>query len=165
MRLKSSASVCSFETFSLFLHTSVYHPFYTCLCQFTFHFLKILISPFCSYVFGILWTVTDTRYGMSCVWNFIFTAISLYCWTKRHCLSSATTKYSTHYGLNGLGLNPGGGEIFCTRPGRLWCPSSLLHNGYRVFPGGGVKAAGAWRWPPSTSSNNSWNVSGFWRQL
>jgi hypothetical protein len=29
-------------------------------------------------------------------------------------------------------------------------PPSLLHKGYRVFPGG--KAAGAWRWPPTPSS-------------
>ena len=40
------------------------------------------------------------------------------------------------------GWNPGGGEISRTRPDRPWGPPSLLHNGYRVFPGG--KAAGAW---------------------
>jgi len=45
------------------------------------------------------------------------------------------------------GLNNGGGEIFCTCPDRLWGPPSLLHNGYRVFPGG--KAAGTWHWPPT----------------
>ena len=39
--------------------------------------------------------------------------------------------------------NPGGGEIFRTRPDRPWGPSSLLYNGYRVFPRG--KATGAWR--------------------
>jgi hypothetical protein len=38
--------------------------------------------------------------------------------------------------------NPGGGEIFYTRPDRPWGPPSLLYNGYRVCPGG--KAAGAW---------------------
>ena len=48
------------------------------------------------------------------------------------------------------GLNPGGGEIFRTRPDRPWSPLSLLYNGYRVFLGG--KAAGAWRWPPTPSS-------------
>jgi hypothetical protein len=41
--------------------------------------------------------------------------------------------------------NPGGGEIFRTRPDRRWGPPSLLYNGYRVFPEG--KAAGAWCWP------------------
>jgi len=31
--------------------------------------------------------------------------------------------------------NPGGGEIYRTRPDRLWGPPSLLYNGYRVpFP-------------------------------
>jgi len=35
------------------------------------------------------------------------------------------------------GSNPGGGEIFRTRPDRPWGPSSLLYNGNRVFPGGG----------------------------
>ena len=33
------------------------------------------------------------------------------------------------------GLNAGGGEIFRTCPDRPWGPSSLLYNGYRVFPG------------------------------
>jgi hypothetical protein len=41
-----------------------------------------------------------------------------------------------------LKKNPGGGQIFRTRPDRPWGPPSLLYNGYRVFPGG--KAAGAW---------------------
>ena len=40
------------------------------------------------------------------------------------------------------GSNPGGGEIFRTRPDRPWDPPSLLYNGYRVFIGG--KVAGAW---------------------
>ena len=34
------------------------------------------------------------------------------------------------------GSNPGGGEIFRTCPDRPWGPPTLLHNGYRVFPGG-----------------------------
>jgi hypothetical protein len=44
--------------------------------------------------------------------------------------------------------NSSGGEIFRTRPDRPWGPPSLLHNVYRVFPGG--KAAGTWCWPPTT---------------
>ena len=44
----------------------------------------------------------------------------------------------TRYGLDGPGWNPGGGEIFRTRPDRPWG----RYNVYRVFPGG--KAAGAW---------------------
>jgi hypothetical protein len=45
------------------------------------------------------------------------------------------------------GSNPGGGEIFHTRPDRPWGLPNLLYNGYRVFPGS--KAAGAWCWPPT----------------
>jgi hypothetical protein len=41
------------------------------------------------------------------------------------------------------GSNPGGGEIFSTRPYRSWSPPSLLYNGYRVIHG--CKAAGALR--------------------
>ena len=44
---------------------------------------------------------------------------------------------------------PVGGEIFCTRPDGSWRQSSLLYNGYRLFPEG--KAAGAWRRPPTPS--------------
>ena len=56
----------------------------------------------------------------------------------------------TRYGLDGLGIESRWGEIFRTRPDRPWFPPNLLYNEYRVFPGG--KAAGAWRWPPTTSS-------------
>ena len=31
---------------------------------------------------------------------------------------------------------PVGGKIFRTSPERPWGPPSLLHNGYRIFPGG-----------------------------
>ena len=34
------------------------------------------------------------------------------------------------------GSHPGRGEIFRTCPDRPWVPTSLLYNGYRVFPGG-----------------------------
>jgi len=34
------------------------------------------------------------------------------------------------------GSNPGGGEIFRTCSDMPWGPPSLLHNGFRVFPGG-----------------------------
>jgi hypothetical protein len=40
------------------------------------------------------------------------------------------------------GLNPGGGEIFRTRPDRPWGSRNLLYNVYRVIPEG--KAVGAW---------------------
>jgi len=34
------------------------------------------------------------------------------------------------------GLNPSGGEIFCTCPDQPWGPPSLLYNGYWDFPRG-----------------------------
>ena len=46
--------------------------------------------------------------------------------------------------------NPGGCEIFRTRPDRPWGPPSLLYNGYEIFHGN--KAAGAWRQAPTPSS-------------
>jgi len=48
------------------------------------------------------------------------------------------------------GSNSTGGEIFRTRPDRLWDPPSLLYKGYRVFPGS--KAVRAWPWPPTPSN-------------
>jgi len=48
---------------------------------------------------------------------------------------------ATLYGLDRPGT--GGDEIFRTRPDRPWGPTSLLYNGYRVFPRG--KAARVWR--------------------
>jgi hypothetical protein len=42
----------------------------------------------------------------------------------------------TGYGLDGPGIDPGGGEIFRTCPDRPWGPPNLLYNGYQVFPCG-----------------------------
>ena len=40
-------------------------------------------------------------------------------------------------GLNGPGIESRwGGEVFRTCPDRPWGPTSLLYDGYRVFPGG-----------------------------
>ena len=58
---------------------------------------------------------------------------------------------ATRYGLDGPEIESRlGGEIFLTRPDRLWTPPSLVYNRCRVFPGG--KSAGAWRLPPTPSS-------------
>jgi hypothetical protein len=51
-------------------------------------------------------------------------------WSKRgDCGPGSAVGIATGYGLDGPG-------IFHTRPDRPWGPSSLLYNGYRVFPGG-----------------------------
>jgi len=50
---------------------------------------------------------------------------------------------ATRYGLDGPGMDLGGGEIFHTISDQPWGPLSLLCNSCRVFPGS--KAAGMWR--------------------
>ena len=50
------------------------------------------------------------------------------------------------------GSNPGGGEIFRTRPDRPWDPPSLLYNLYRVsFPGVKWPRRGVTHPPPSSA--------------
>jgi hypothetical protein len=58
----------------------------------------------------------------------------------------------TYYRLYGPGIDPGGGEVFCTRPDWAWDPPSLLYNGYQVsFPG--VKQPGyGIDYPPPSSA-------------
>ena len=52
------------------------------------------------------------------------------------CGPCSVVRIATRYWLDSPGSNPGGGEIFRTCPDRPWGPPSILHNGYRVFPGG-----------------------------
>ena len=59
---------------------------------------------------------------------------------------------ATDYGLVGPGSNPGGSEIFSTRPDQLCGPPSLLYNGYRVFPGGKVRPGRAADHSPPSSA-------------
>ena len=46
---------------------------------------------------------------------------------------------ATAYGLDGPGIESRWNEIFRTSSDRLWGPPSLMHNGYRLFPGGKVR--------------------------
>ena len=55
---------------------------------------------------------------------------------KHDCGPGSVFGIATGYGLDGPGIESQGGEIFHTCSGRPWGPPSLLHNGYRVFPGG-----------------------------
>jgi len=43
---------------------------------------------------------------------------------------------ATGWTVRGSNLGGGGGGIFRTRPDRPCGPTSLLYNGYRIFPGG-----------------------------
>jgi len=72
-------------------------------------------------------------------------------YTQRTTHNKAHTSSFNVTGWTARGSNPGGSEIFRTRPDRPWGPPNLLYNGYRVFPG--VKAAGAWCISPTSSSD------------
>ena len=103
--------------------------------------------------FRVRWRIcVNTVTGPTTVWEFLdymsntehlkihsdtWSAISP---VRMHCFKWCT-------GWTGRGSNPGGGEIFRTRPDWPWGLPSLLYNGYRVCPGGRV--AGAWCWPPT----------------
>jgi hypothetical protein len=75
----------------------------------------------------------------------IFTLIDTFNWAG---IAQSVERLAT--GWTVPGSNSDGGEILRTCSDRPWGPPSLLYNGYRVFPWG--KAAGAYRWPPTTSS-------------
>jgi len=54
-----------------------------------------------------------------------------------HLWAGFVVSIATSYRLDCPGIESWwGGEIFRTCPDRPWGPSSLLYNGYRVFPGG-----------------------------
>ena len=64
----------------------------------------------------------------------------------------SSVSIATRYRLDGPGIESGWrGEILRTRPDRPWYPPNLLHDVYRVIPGG--KVARAWRWRPTPSSD------------
>jgi hypothetical protein len=50
--------------------------------------------------------------------------------------SGSSVGLATGYGLDGPGIEAGGGEIFHTCPDRPWGLPSRLYNGYQVFPRG-----------------------------
>jgi len=72
------------------------------------------------------------------------------CWdifvefSKLVCGPSSSVSIATDYRLEGPGSNPGGDRIFR--------PSSLLYNGYRVFPGGKVQLGHAADHSPPSSA-------------
>jgi hypothetical protein len=76
-----------------------------------------------------------------CVWlcNYIY----IYIYMGR----DSSVGIATRYGLDGPGIESRWGEVFRNRPDLPWGLPNLLHNGYRVFPGG--KSAEAWRLPPT----------------
>ena len=67
------------------------------------------------------------------------------------CGPGSSVGIATDYGLGGTGSNPGGDEIFrLSRPALE--PTSLLQNGYRVFPGRKVRPGRAADHSPPSSA-------------
>jgi hypothetical protein len=67
-----------------------------------------------------------------------------------NCGPGSSVGIATGYGLDGPRIESRWGRDFSHTSRPALRPSSLLYNGYRVFPG--VKAAGVWCWPPTPSS-------------
>jgi hypothetical protein len=80
--------------------------------------------------------------------SFVLLVLFWYARSLRAGIAQSVARLATGWTVRGS--NPGGGRVFRTRPDRPRGPPRLLYNGYRVFPG--IKAAGAWRWPPNPSS-------------
>jgi len=59
---------------------------------------------------------------------------------------------ATDYGLDGPGIKSRRGTRFFARPDRPWGPPSLLHNGYRDFPGGKMRPGRAADHSPPSSA-------------
>jgi hypothetical protein len=108
------------------------------LCYFQITRLNFLILFLCLFLVLYVWFL----FGAFCV-LFCF----IHCF---YCGPGSSVGIGTVYGLDGPGIESRWDEIFRTRPDRPWGPPSLLHNGYRVFPGG--NAAGAWCLPPTPFS-------------
>ena len=87
------------------------------------------------------WSVFTARYGLGSL-NQIDTV---------SCGPVSSVGIATDYRLDGPRSNPGEDEIF--RPSRPPLgPSSLLHNGYRVFHGGKVRPGRAADHSPPSSA-------------
>jgi len=99
--------------------------------------------------------VRDFRFWRRCCWRFRFSRMlqcrfensyRLFEWAG---IAQSVLRLAT--GRTVRGSNPGGGEIFRTRPDRSWGPPTLPYNGYRVFPGCKAAAGGVDHPPPSSA--------------
>ena len=71
---------------------------------------------------------------------------------KKACGPGSSVGITTDYGLDGPGIESRWGSRFSARPERPWEQPSLLHNGYRVFPGGKVRRGRAADHSPPSSA-------------
>jgi hypothetical protein len=85
---------------------------------------------------------------------FINSFVKISIFTEEHFLvwvgiAQSVQRFATDWTV--WGSNPSGGEIFHTRPYRLWGPPNLPYNGYRVFPGLKRPGCGVDHPPPTTA--------------
>jgi len=90
---------------------------------------KLLIMVFTLYLFE-WWFTMNLEFRI----HSLYTVILLFFCDI--CGPGSSVRIVTGYWLDSPGIDPCGGEIFCTCPDRPWGPPSLLYNGYGVFPGG-----------------------------
>ena len=70
--------------------------------------------------------------------------VHIYKYRSWNCGAGSSVGIATDYGLDG--------SRFSARPDRPWGPPNLLYNGYRVFPGGKVRAGRAADHSPPSSA-------------
>jgi hypothetical protein len=81
--------------------------------------------------------------------RFVGTIYIVFIRTKYYWTAQSVQRLATGWTVRGS--NPGGGEIFRTRPSPPWSPPSLLYNGYRGFPEVKRPGRGVDHTPPSSA--------------
>ena len=82
----------------------------------------------------------------------LFYSLYYYLYYRMLCGPGSSVGIATDYGLDSPGIESRCGEIFRNCPDRPWGPTSLLYNGYRVFPGGKVRPGRAADHSPPSSA-------------
>ena len=108
--------------------SSPYSTYYEFLCYATLNILKYESSKFLSI---LLWAGSRAARGKMTIngTHDRFSYFVVFITYKQLIMDrDSSVGIATRYGLDGLGSNPSGGEIFRTRPDRPWGLPSLLYN-------------------------------------
>ena len=93
-----------------------------------------------NYTYVVLFNLYCTVNHRPCCISNIYIYIYIYVYILGAGIAQSVQRLATGWTVRGS--NPGGDEIFPTRPDRPCGPPGLLYNGYRVFPGGKVVGRG-----------------------